>query len=192
MPPWHADPRYGKFANDRRLTQDERDTLLAWIDAGAPEGGRQGPAAAREVRPGLEDRRAGQGLHDGQGVQGAGHRRAGLSAIRRGPRLQGRRLGAGGRVPSGQPQGRPSHPRLHPGTRAPRALRRRRHGGDPGRLGARRHARHLSARTRPGKIPAGSKLLFEVHYTPDGTEQTDRSSVGIIAGRRSRPPTPSR
>jgi hypothetical protein len=29
------------------------------------------------------------------------------------------------------------------------------------------------------RIPAGSKLLFEVHYTPNGTEQTDRSSVGI-------------
>ena len=36
MPPWHADPHYGRFANDRRLSQDERDTLLAWIDAGAP------------------------------------------------------------------------------------------------------------------------------------------------------------
>lgn len=38
MPPWHADPHYGQFANDRRLTQDERDTLLAWIDTGIPRG----------------------------------------------------------------------------------------------------------------------------------------------------------
>ena len=38
MPPWHADPRYGHFANDRRLSQDERETLLAWIDHGAPKG----------------------------------------------------------------------------------------------------------------------------------------------------------
>jgi hypothetical protein len=29
------------------------------------------------------------------------------------------------------------------------------------------------------RIPAGSKLVFEVHYTPDGSEQTDRSSVGV-------------
>jgi thiol-disulfide isomerase/thioredoxin len=27
MPPWHADPRYGHFANDRRLTKDEIATL---------------------------------------------------------------------------------------------------------------------------------------------------------------------
>ncbi len=38
MPPWHADPRHGKFVNDRRLSRDERNTLLAWIDAGAPKG----------------------------------------------------------------------------------------------------------------------------------------------------------
>src|SRR5260370_6768749 len=38
MPPWHADPKIGKFSNDRRLTTDERGKLLAWIDAGCPEG----------------------------------------------------------------------------------------------------------------------------------------------------------
>lgn len=36
MPPWHADPRYGHFANDRSLTQEEIDTLVAWIDGGMP------------------------------------------------------------------------------------------------------------------------------------------------------------
>src|SRR5205823_1176858 len=30
------------------------------------------------------------------------------------------------------------------------------------------------------RLPAGSRLVFEVHYTPDGREQTDRSSVGVI------------
>ena len=38
MPPWHADPAYGKFKNDPRLTQEEIDTIVAWVDAGAPEG----------------------------------------------------------------------------------------------------------------------------------------------------------
>lgn len=38
MPPWFADPHYGKFANDRSLSQHEIDTLVAWVDAGAPEG----------------------------------------------------------------------------------------------------------------------------------------------------------
>jgi hypothetical protein len=38
MPPWFADPHYGKFANDRSLSQKEIDTLVAWADAGAPQG----------------------------------------------------------------------------------------------------------------------------------------------------------
>jgi thiol-disulfide isomerase/thioredoxin len=38
MPPWHADPRHGSFANDRSLTPIERDTLLAWVDQGSPLG----------------------------------------------------------------------------------------------------------------------------------------------------------
>src|SRR5882724_595964 len=38
MPPWFADPHYGKFSNDRSLAQKEIDTLVAWADAGAPLG----------------------------------------------------------------------------------------------------------------------------------------------------------
>lgn len=38
MPPWHADPRYGVFSNDRRLTREEIDTLVRWVEGGAPEG----------------------------------------------------------------------------------------------------------------------------------------------------------
>jgi mono/diheme cytochrome c family protein len=38
MPPWHADPRYGKFANNRRLSAEDIETLAAWVDAGTPRG----------------------------------------------------------------------------------------------------------------------------------------------------------
>ena len=41
MPPWHADPRFpadGHFANDRSLSPMERATVLAWIEQGASEG----------------------------------------------------------------------------------------------------------------------------------------------------------
>ncbi|MFN7939651.1 MAG: cytochrome c [Bryobacteraceae bacterium] len=41
MPPWFADPHYGKFANDPSMTQQEVDTLVAWADAGAPLGNRK-------------------------------------------------------------------------------------------------------------------------------------------------------
>ena len=38
MPPWYADPRFGTFRGDRRLTQAQIDTIAAWVDGGAPEG----------------------------------------------------------------------------------------------------------------------------------------------------------
>jgi mono/diheme cytochrome c family protein len=38
MPPWLADPKHGEFANDRRLSQNDIDTLVAWVDSGAKEG----------------------------------------------------------------------------------------------------------------------------------------------------------
>lgn len=38
MPPWHADPHYGRFANDPRLTDSEVEAIRAWVDAGAPDG----------------------------------------------------------------------------------------------------------------------------------------------------------
>src|SRR5262249_17490033 len=38
MPPWHADPNYGHFSNDRSLSAEEKDALDQWVKAGAPEG----------------------------------------------------------------------------------------------------------------------------------------------------------
>ena len=41
MPPWFADSRSGKFANDPRLSPAEIETIQAWIDHGSPEGDRR-------------------------------------------------------------------------------------------------------------------------------------------------------
>jgi peroxiredoxin len=38
MPPWHADPRHGGFANDPSLTDEERRLLESWVTHGTPEG----------------------------------------------------------------------------------------------------------------------------------------------------------
>lgn len=38
MPPWHANKDHGSFANDRRLTDEEKDLIRQWAEAGAPEG----------------------------------------------------------------------------------------------------------------------------------------------------------
>jgi hypothetical protein len=38
MPPWHADPAHGKFANARMLSEIDKATITKWVAAGAPEG----------------------------------------------------------------------------------------------------------------------------------------------------------
>jgi hypothetical protein len=38
MPPWYADPQYGHFGNDRSLSQKDIGTIVAWVNAGAPKG----------------------------------------------------------------------------------------------------------------------------------------------------------
>jgi Copper type II ascorbate-dependent monooxygenase, C-terminal domain len=38
MPPWFADPQFGHFSNDPTLTPQEIATLVAWANASAPEG----------------------------------------------------------------------------------------------------------------------------------------------------------
>ncbi|MEO8027338.1 MAG: cytochrome c [Bryobacteraceae bacterium] len=38
MPPWGADPHFGKFQNDRLLSTADIKTLVSWADSGAPEG----------------------------------------------------------------------------------------------------------------------------------------------------------
>jgi mono/diheme cytochrome c family protein len=38
MPPWGADPHYGTWKDDRSLTDAQIDTIVRWVDAGAPKG----------------------------------------------------------------------------------------------------------------------------------------------------------
>jgi mono/diheme cytochrome c family protein len=38
MPPWGADPAHGTFKNDPRLSQKDIDTIAAWVDTGALKG----------------------------------------------------------------------------------------------------------------------------------------------------------
>ncbi len=47
MPPWFADSRYGHFANDPTLTAAQIQTISAWVNAGAPAGN---PGEAPEPR----------------------------------------------------------------------------------------------------------------------------------------------
>jgi peroxiredoxin len=38
MPPWHANPEHGEFANDSSLTAEEKQMINTWVENGAPKG----------------------------------------------------------------------------------------------------------------------------------------------------------
>lgn len=52
MPPWLADPAHGKFSNDRRLSNEEIETIVAWADTGAAEGNPKDLPPAPKFEPG--------------------------------------------------------------------------------------------------------------------------------------------
>ncbi len=54
MPPWHADPGHGTFANDFSLTPAQAAQLVAWLDAGAPKGEAGDPLAETPPPPPAE------------------------------------------------------------------------------------------------------------------------------------------
>ena len=103
MPPWPADPHFGKFSNDRSLSREEIDMLVAWADGGAREGD---PAEAPKPAQFVD----GWGIHKPDVVfempnEFAGPRlRNDRLPVHRDPfRLHRRQMGAGSRSPSGQP-----------------------------------------------------------------------------------------
>src|SRR5579863_5574986 len=48
MPPWFADPRYGHFADDTSLTEQQIAAIVAWAEAGAPAGDAQDAPPSRK------------------------------------------------------------------------------------------------------------------------------------------------
>src|SRR5262245_11027309 len=185
MPPWHADPRYGKFANDRRMSLEDTDTLLAWIEQAAPKGNDNDlpppakfPEGWKIGKPdavfqmveefkvpasGVLDYKkftVDPGFNEDVWVQAAECRPGNRAVVHH-------------ILVYIQEKGKPIY---DSNGRASTLV-----GWAPGDMPA------LYAPGTAKKIPAGAKLVFEVHYTPNGVTHTDRSSVGIIFAKQ--PPT---
>lgn len=180
MPPWHADPSHGEFLNDARLSEEERKKLLTWIDEGAPRGN------SADEPPPLAFSRNWAIPHPDQVVY--------MSEQPFTVPADGAVEYKWFRVDPGFTQDkwikgvecRPGNPAVvHHVTvyfEPP--------GGDSLSLGKRIN---LVGGFAPGKrpttvpwdgsakfIPKGSTFLFEMHYTPNGVSQTDRSAVALL------------
>lgn len=182
MPPWHADSRFGKFANDRHLSAEESDTLIEWVRQGCqkgddrdlpppakfPEGWKIGkPDAVFEMPKEFKVPASGAlpykqftidpGFKEDVWVQAADTRpgnRAVVHHILVYIQAPGKLIyDEDGRAATLAGWAPGDMPSIYPAGMAKR-------------------------------VPAKSKLVFEIHYTPNGKETTDRSSVALVFAKK--------
>ena len=184
MPPWHADPRHGDFSNDRRLTPEEIKTLVNWIDAGTPLGDEKDLPPEKTYTDGWTIGKPDIVFELPEEVT----------------------IPAQGEIPyryfetqtefkedvwvqaaEARPGNRAVVHHIIVFYRAPNDKR----GDIEG---------NWIAATAPGdmplilpagvgrKIPAGSKLIWQMHYTPTGKEEKDRSQIGLVFYKGDGPP----
>ena len=130
MPPWHADPAYGQFSNERRLTAAQKDTIATWVAAGAPEGDAKDLPAAPKYAEGW---RIGQpdavlSMQEDYPIPASGHDP--VPVLRSAGQLHRGSLDPGVGTAARQSRRRPPRDRLHAhARRSPRASRRPRRRG---------------------------------------------------------------
>ncbi len=181
MPPWHADPRHGKFSNDRRLDPAEREALLAWIEQGCPKGADKDLPPPKEFVPGWSIGKPDviYTMQEPFAVPAVGPKNGieyqfievetGLTEdkwVVQAEAKPGATAVVHHIVVFIVP---PGHKFVPKRGNAPVLC-----GTAPG---------DMPLILPPGvgkKVPAGSKLVFQMHYTPNGTAYKDRSSVGVI------------
>ena len=231
MPPWHADPKIGHFANARRLSDEQRATIARWVEEGAPEGDPKDLPKKPEYTPGwnigqpdvvlemqedyplpatgevpyvyfevptnlTEDRwiqswevrpgnpaavhhvivyvRPPQDATGGAAVAGAA--RPGTPATARPQGVV--TMAEGMDIPDGQTGGRPvaDDPKLKFPNYRPRPR------GTAGSIGG--FVPGNGSRVFPAgtamRLPKGSSLVFQMHYTTTGKETTDRTKMGLV------------
>jgi peroxiredoxin len=177
MPPWFANPKYGKFANDCRMSDEEKQLVHTWVANGCPEGDDKDLPADRQFTQGW---RIGEpdavyymskrpvkipaegvvdymhfevdpGFTEDKWIQAAEARPGNAAVVHHIiVFIRSPDNGSFGGFSEGAQIG------YAPGM-PPRDL-------PPGQA---------------MRIPAGSKLAFQMHYTPVGTPQEDLSYVGF-------------
>jgi hypothetical protein len=186
MPPWGADSPHGVFKNDPRLTEEEVATIVAWVDAGAPKGDDKDLPPVPKMVEGwtigkpdaiftMEDEftipatgavpykyfRVPTGLTEDKWIQAI--------EIKPGARAQVHHV-----IAFTQPAGSPLKP-----------------GGElgPTNIGG-------VTPNKPGLVfepgiarllRGNSDIVMQIHYTTNGTESKDRTTVGVIYAKQ--PPT---
>lgn len=174
MPPWSADPRYGHFDNDLRMSDEEVDTLILWIDSGMSLGDPKEQPVPKQYANGWQLGKPDMifRIPDEYTVQATGTVEyqyfvtptnfkedvwVQASEARPGNWDAVHHIIVFVREKGGQrKQGLPAVGGFAPGEE-PKVL--------PPGVGF--------------KVPAGAELVWQLHYTPTGKVEKDRSEVGL-------------
>lgn len=199
MPPWHADEPHGVFLNDRRLTDADKNTLIAWVDGGAPEGNPKDlppvPKFAEGWQIGKPDMVfsmpkpfavPAEGTIDYQyftvPTNFTEDKWVQAIEVRPGNRNVVHHVIVYMKEPEAAPflsgfnQVLPKMPQMNrPGGAGPGVMLTAVAVGSPPMV------------FQPGeaiRIPAGTSLIFQVHYTAKGKATTDQSGIGLIFAKQ--------
>lgn len=175
MPPWNANPDIGHFRNDARLTSEEKQLILTWIRNGCPEGDPADLPTPPVFASGWRMPEPDLVIHVGEEpfqVPATGVVEYQYIQVDPGFTEDQYIVAA---------EARPGNPSVvhhiiaflqEPGQKGV-SLGKMLIGYAPG----------TSPLIFPAgsamRVPAGSKILFEMHYTPNGVAQTDRSYIGL-------------
>ena len=213
MPPWFADPKYGHFANDRSLSDHDVATLSAWVDGGAAEGDlKDKPAPVQwtdgwNIRPDVVIQMQipykvpakGTVLYTYFVVPSGFTKDTWVTdaEVRPGNRAVVHHASVHIRPPGSKwmKDAVPGEPYIPPGSdgnAAPPAP------VDPnvdqsnewllGYVPGTQTQTYFDLEHKAAKlIPAGSDIVFEMHYTANGTESMDQTKVGFVLAKE--PPT---
>ena len=177
MPPWHADPNHGSFLNDRRMSEEDKDLVRQWVAEGAPFGDAADLPEKQTYTQGWRLPRQPDLVLPMQQrpftVPADGSVDYQYFVVD--PKFtEDKWVSAVEVIPGNRSVVHHSIVFIRPpnGEKLP----------DIGWLGAYVPGQQSIgfSDSRARFIPAGSKFVFQQHYTPNGSEQTDLTKVGLI------------
>jgi len=176
MPPWHADPAHGSFKNSRSISREEIETVRQWVRAGAPLGDTSKLTPAKFADSGW---RLGQEPDLVVPMNTKAYPIAASGTVDYqyfvvDPKITEDRWVASAQVIPGDPSVvhhaivfiRPPDDAEFIGIGWLTAY-------VPGQMATRFPEGYAR------KIPAGSKFVFQMHYTPNGRPTSDLSKIGL-------------
>ena len=179
MPPWDASPKVGKFADDPSLSAAEIELIEKWVQNGVPEGDRKDLPKPAQFTDGWRIPRPDLIVTMPKAFRVPASGTLPYQYFTIDPGFREDKWIKASEVRPGNP-GVVHHVVVivqPPGAPSPEAT-----GGigDPVAIGA-PGATPLSFPEGTARyVPAGSRLVLQMHYTPNGAEQIDRTSIGLV------------